>query len=273
MLGLIVASWTCVEVAAVHTRSRTVHATKMVSDIGPKMPRLSLENALGNATSILNAAGVQYVVFYGTALTLHREGHVQEGDDDVDLLIADADVARGVSALREKGIDLQMWDENIGRAGVEVLPPGWAPLEFFVAKDSGGGRRLCDLYCRSQFVSDDVFPAVMRRFYFNGGEHYIPMPRHMDEVLAMLYGPSWVTPTPGSKQDFMVSVKQFCYFWPHCTWRWLMWVLSDRQAPNGLRLSVLLTLLAAGAVVANLVRAYNERRLERSVADAKAVLI
>tara|TARA_B100000519_G_scaffold203404_1_gene226305 strand:- start:5515 stop:6096 length:582 start_codon:yes stop_codon:yes gene_type:complete len=47
--------------------------------------------------------GVDYCVFYGTALGLHRDGDLIDGDDDVDLFVKDSDFENVDTLLKESG--------------------------------------------------------------------------------------------------------------------------------------------------------------------------
>lgn len=178
---------------------------------GPPQPPEYLANAAGNATVILNKAGVTWMIAYGSSIGFARNGKPVAGDDDVDLFVAWDDVPKAVKGLTAAGIKFSMWDERFGRAPTDD-EKRMAPIEIFTFREVGriGVTYVCSDYCRDGFAYDDIHPITTQDVEINGQKLTMPVPHNVDNVLTQLYG-DWRKPT-----DEKPIVGTFTYY-SRCT--------------------------------------------------------
>eukprot|EP00928_Gymnodinium_smaydae_P001459 TRINITY_DN10539_c1_g2_i1.p1 TRINITY_DN10539_c1_g2~~TRINITY_DN10539_c1_g2_i1.p1 ORF type:complete len:242 (+),score=22.15 TRINITY_DN10539_c1_g2_i1:80-805(+) len=160
-----------------------------------------LVNTLANVSKIFQASKISFVVVYGSALTLHRDSVLRDGDDDVDIMIKPSDVDRAADAFRT-AIGYQVKASNVSmrleRPVLLSLGKDWAPLDIWVGHERNGV--IC-IQCRvlqyyNACLSSDVYPTQKRSFSIRGKGVEVELPRNIETYLQFYYGSDWKVPKP-----------------------------------------------------------------------------
>eukprot|EP00440_Ansanella_granifera_P063617 gb/GFBE01068975.1/.p1 GENE.gb/GFBE01068975.1/~~gb/GFBE01068975.1/.p1 ORF type:complete len:568 (+),score=84.00 gb/GFBE01068975.1/:1-1704(+) len=180
----VVAKWQ--QVAAVRP------ALRFDSVFGPPRSKQDLRNTLSNVSVWFSEAGIEYTTIFGTALTLHRDGDVKDGDDDVDLIMSPANALRAWYLLWRHGVPMSYHDVPGGfmqfNAGAD-----WAPLDIYV--DRGDAAMVADRWDGQAFPRSTIHPPVLKKFTWGAREFQIPLPANADEFASLAYGEGWKQPS------------------------------------------------------------------------------
>ncbi len=160
------------------------------------VPRQALEANLKAAAQALS--GVTWFAFFGTLLGLEREGHLIQGDDDVDIYVDIRHRDEALDALSNNGFEM-----------TENCDPDFAQF----GREFDGHDTLLDLY-----FYEDAGEVITEKWNFKGParrpEHMLKVPKSLlfpvawrnfegvpialpadaDGTCAWLYGPEWRTP-------------------------------------------------------------------------------
>jgi len=173
-------------------------STLMSLEGGPPQRQEHLLARLANVTQIFEQERVPWVAFFGTALTLHRDRTLKDGDDDVDVLVPPGGSVRAAEAVRKhvhaQGDGCLELSKNPPFARSSRIP-GLAPLDIYEATSAGDGSVMCILHDRVAYLRNDLFPAHMHNF--NLGPEFnllIPMPNKPEEFCQASYGSGWESP-------------------------------------------------------------------------------
>jgi hypothetical protein len=160
------------------------------------VPRQALEANLKAAAQTL-PSGIWFA-FFGTLLGLEREGHLIQGDDDVDIYVDVRHRDAALGALLDGGFEM-----------TEDCAPDFAQFR----RDVDGHETLLDLY-----FFEEIGDIITEKWNFKGPkrrpEHMLKVPRSLvfpivwrefegvqialpgdpQGTCAWLYGPEWQTP-------------------------------------------------------------------------------
>eukprot|EP00928_Gymnodinium_smaydae_P035200 TRINITY_DN24816_c0_g1_i2.p1 TRINITY_DN24816_c0_g1~~TRINITY_DN24816_c0_g1_i2.p1 ORF type:complete len:573 (+),score=82.48 TRINITY_DN24816_c0_g1_i2:49-1767(+) len=196
VLATAVSLTTC-QAALVENSAR--EATFLQANAGPRQHADALIATITNISSWFREAGVEHMFFHGTALGLHRDGGVIEGDDDVDVLVRQQDMDRIRQLLLDHNVyDMYYEEWNLtntwhGTCFMRVdgfgKPKGWAPVDIYA--DVGSGDYVCDGQDNIAWPRYLIYPPQDKVVHFGGKEYRLPIPRAVESWLQIEYGAGW----------------------------------------------------------------------------------
>jgi len=84
--------------------------------INPVSYEINKQN-LFQICDILERSNIEYTVFYGTMLGIHRDGRIIESDDDVDVLVKVSDFMKVLFAIKSSGLVIS---KNVDKMFLQV---------------------------------------------------------------------------------------------------------------------------------------------------------
>merc|ERR1712150_73208 len=170
-----------------------------------------------------DAAGIEFVVYDGTALTLHRDGCLKEGDDDVDVFIESTDADKVQDALSQTGLSLNYHNVDYTRPDTPVTyffryEPNaglMSPLDVYAGASSGDW--LCDKQDHYAMPHSLMLPPKRKSVRVGDTVMQIPFPAKDAEFVTTMYGANWQVPLQGaaSKSGSLHKVP-IADFGAHC---------------------------------------------------------
>jgi hypothetical protein len=151
----------------------------------------------------VTASGVDVILFYGTLLGLVRGGDFVDGDDDVDVLIAHADLPRLARAVVDapglRGVTLGTWPRQL----YQVYAGDVGPFDVYTYRLLDATSVLID-WETTLHDARDVFPTT--RVVFHGHEALVPRAPH--RLLREIYGETYMTPMAKGSYADSVAVRR-----------------------------------------------------------------
>ncbi len=148
---------------------------------------------------ILEESNIEYMVFYGTMLGLHRDGKIIDNDDDVDILISVSDYMKVLSTLKLKGLTIS---KNVNKMFLQVrntIDDIKSYVDIYFYYDSGynyviepwnfGGRYM-DKETHLHIPMNLLFPS--NQFEYDG--KLIRIPSESEQLCQFLYGEKYRIP-------------------------------------------------------------------------------
>lgn len=147
---------------------------------------------------LLQSYGINYTVFYGTMLGIHRDGKIIENDDDVDILISVSDYTKVLDVLKSKSVTLS---EHVKRVFIQIqriidTTPSYIDIYFYY---DGGSYiiepwNFCGKYNNKKTHIHIPKNLIFPTHTFQYGDMVIKIPQAPEQLCQFLYGTNWRLP-------------------------------------------------------------------------------
>lgn len=186
---------------------------------GPIVSRDQREEALQETIKAFDAAGVKYVLSFGSALGIIRDGRLPADDDDIDFLVTTDTFDLAHDALHDmktKPSPSRFWSQGVvpDKVSLSIATPdfvraeaeGWGPVEVWRVEDAPSGvnasepnvnasqpNLLCIPHWRSVIPKSMFFPPRLVETNIPGGLK-VPVPNDRKDFVEYYYGKNWDKP-------------------------------------------------------------------------------
>lgn len=166
--------------------------------INPVSYEINKQN-LFQICDILERSNIEYTVFYGTMLGIHRDGKIIESDDDVDVLVKVSDFMKVLFAIKSSGLVIS---KNVDKMFLQVrntINDIKSYVDIYFYYDSGYNYiiepwnflgRYMDKENHLHIPYNLVFPV--KTFNYDG--KLIKIPSESEQLCQFLYGENYRLP-------------------------------------------------------------------------------
>eukprot|EP00928_Gymnodinium_smaydae_P034162 TRINITY_DN24281_c0_g1_i1.p1 TRINITY_DN24281_c0_g1~~TRINITY_DN24281_c0_g1_i1.p1 ORF type:complete len:623 (+),score=82.19 TRINITY_DN24281_c0_g1_i1:93-1961(+) len=196
-------------------RNRAASAAR--SRAGPSQSKAKLRATLTNASKWFNEGGLPHVFMFGTALGLHRDNDVIDGDDDVDVLVPCKHLESARDILESHGIRFlyrEDWQINGTWHGPCFLrvdgfgkPAEWAPLDIY--GDTGDNETVCETQDGVAWPRVLTHPPLVKHLRLDGHDYAFHVPSSMDAWFPFIYGSGILDHSGHGKGDSTLASDYF----------------------------------------------------------------
>ena len=177
--------------------------------INPVSSEINKQN-LFKICDVLDSNNIDYMVFYGTMLGLHREGKIIENDDDIDILISVSDYQKVLDVLKSNWL---IMSKNVNKMFIQVrniIDDVKSYIDIYFYYDSGynyvvepwnfAGRYM-DRETHLHIPKNLIFPT--NTFEYEG--KLIKVPNETELLCQFLYGENYKIPLR-KKLDYTTKI-------------------------------------------------------------------
>jgi phosphorylcholine metabolism protein LicD len=144
-------------------------------------------------SEILNKSEIDYSVFYGTALGIHREGDILSHDDDIDFIVNSIEIDKLANTFSNQNFTITVFVSNTFLQISRVIDGEQSFVDFYSYQEITTDI-LVDRWNFRGIISDSnthlhiprnlLLPTQKLEY----GESFIKIPNNIDGVCSFLYG-------------------------------------------------------------------------------------